>query len=81
MGLWVVVQIEDLNNPIPNCLTLKDLFDRDAFHMGSLYTMQLMNHVPQVVYMAHDTASTKSPTLQNPLEMPAAIAGVMRSVL
>ncbi len=81
MSFRMVVQVEDFHYSIPDRLPLKDFFDRDTLHMGRLHPMQFVNYIPQVIYMTHDTASTKSPTLQKLDATPAAMAGVMRSVL
>ena len=77
----MAVQVEYLNNPIPDRFTVENLFYGNAGTMRRLYTVQFANHVPEFVYVIHAVASTKSPTLQNPCSTPAAIAGVQRIVL
>ena len=77
----MVVQVEDFHDAIPHRLTLPNLFYGNADTVRSLRTVELMNNRLEFVYMAHAAASSSSPTLSWVLSTPAAIAGVMRSVL
>src|ERR1035441_4859882 len=76
----VPCQLEYLDNPFPNSLALECLFDWHTFNVRSLSAVQSADYVPQFLDIAHDAASTKSPTLQKLCSTPAAIAGVQRSV-
>lgn len=61
----VSVQVEDFYYSIPNRLALKHLFYGDALNVRSLRSVEFVDDVSEFVYVAHDTASTRSPTLQN----------------
>jgi len=79
--LWVSVQLKDFNDSFPNCFPLMDFFYGYALQMRSLSPVQMADYVSQLLDVAHDAASTSWPTLQKSFSIPAAIAGVMRSVM
>src|ERR1035441_442090 len=74
-------QVEYLYGAIPNDLTLKPLRHWNALQMFSLPAVQVVDHVAQFLNVRHTDASTRSATVQKLGVTPAAIAGVMRSVL
>jgi len=80
-GFRVVVKLKYFYNPIPNHLAIEFLFYRHALDVGRVDPVQLMDYILQLFQIGHFTASSKSPTLQNVLSTPAAMAGVQRSVL
>ena len=79
--LWMPLQSKNFNDSIPNRLSLKDFFYRNAFQVLCFRAMQVVNHVSKLLNVRHAHASTRSPTLQKDCSAPAAIAGVQRSVL
>lgn len=79
----MTVQVENLNNPIPNRLILKGFLYRHTFQVFWVSVMQMADHVLKFHDMCwnHLSHSNNSPTLQNVLSTPAAIAGVHLRVL
>ena len=75
------LEVEHFHNALPDRLTLKDLFYGHTFTMRSFRTVEVIDYSLEVFYVAQVVASTKSATLHCVPETPAAIAGVMRSVL
>lgn len=76
------VEVEHLNNPLPDGFSVKCFLHGDTLDVCCLRAMQSPDNVPQLVKVfAHAAASTRSPTLQKSCSIPAAIAGVQRSVL
>jgi hypothetical protein len=65
---------------VPDGFPVELLMDWHAFNVCRLGSMQPPDDVAQFLDIAHDTASTKSPTVQKSFSTPAAIAGVQRSV-
>src|ERR1039458_962062 len=80
---WMAVQIEDLDNSIPNRFALKGLLYRHTFQVLRMSLMQMADHAFEFHDMCrnHLAASSNSPTLQNEPVTPAAIAGVHLRVL
>jgi hypothetical protein len=77
----MTVKIKNLDDSIPYGLPVEPLGYGHTFYMGSGGSVQFMNNLAEIVYVAHAVASTKSPTLHMVPVTPAAIAGVQRSVL
>lgn len=53
MGFGMVMQVENLHNPLPNRFSLKRLFYGDALDVCSLRPMQFVDHFSKVVDVAH----------------------------
>ena len=77
----MAVKVEYFDNPLPYRLALENLFYWNAFNVRRFDTMYLADDILQILKVTHDTASTRSPTLQKSFSTPAAIAGVQRNVL
>ena len=75
------MQIKHFDNTLPYSTPLENLFHGHTLYMGRSDSMNFTNYVLQVVDVAHETASTKSRTVQKSRSIPAAIAGVQRNVL
>src|SRR5579864_467900 len=83
IAFWMPLQVEYLDHSIPYCLPLEGLFHWNALRMFGLRSVQALDDVLQLLdvwWLAHD-ASTKFFTVQKSFSIPAAIAGVQRSVL
>ena len=75
------MQGKDFDDSLPDGMAVEFLFHWYAFPVSRFNAVKDTDYVLQVLYMIHAVASTKSPTLQNVLATPAAIAGVQRIVL
>lgn len=72
--------MKNFNDSVPDRLTIKSLSDWNTFEVAGFHAMQLADYLFEFLDVIHAAASTKSPTLQNVGETPAAMAGVQRSV-
>ncbi len=78
--LRMVVQLKDFYNALPHSFPPKRLFHGHAFDMLRLYAVQTPNYVLQFFDVAQAAASIRFPTVKKSRVIPAAIAGVVRSV-
>src|SRR5260370_1291489 len=78
--LRMTFQVKAFHDSVPAGLAVESLFHWNTNLMCSRATVQGMNCIPQFFDVAHAAASTKSPTLQKLFVIPAAIAGVQRTV-
>jgi hypothetical protein len=49
VGLGMVVQVEDLDNPVPDCLAVPRLFNRHAFDVRGVGAVQFVDYLAKVV--------------------------------
>jgi hypothetical protein len=54
IGFWMPAQVEYLDDAIPHRLTLKRLRDWHTLDMLRFGFVQPVDHIPQLVDMAHD---------------------------
>lgn len=79
-GVGMTCEVEYFYYSVPDGFPMELLMDWHAFNVRRLCTMQPPNHISQFLQVRHDTASTRSPTVQKSFSTPAAIAGVQRNV-
>ncbi len=77
----MTVKLENFYDAFPYRFPLKCLFHWHALDVLRFDAMPPSNHIPQFFNVIQAAASIKSPTLQKSRAIPAAIAGVHRSVL